>query len=197
MLSLRSIRRRLAARRPEPRIEADVRQAAVAVVLREVRGAVEALFIQRAERRGDPWSGQMAFPGGHLDEEDADLCAAAVRETREEIGLDLAPTSLLGELPRQRPLSVRRRMVVAPFVFAIEGDPACAPNHEVAAVVWAPLAPMHRGESVGRESPLRPADGASFSGFRLPGGHFVWGMTYRMVQTLFETIDPAYRRAAD
>lgn len=192
MLDLPAIRDRLAAFQP-PRFpfDADTRQAAVAVVLRTVGNATETLFIRRAIRPGDPWSGQMAFPGGHRDPEDADLCAAAIRETFEEIGLDISAAPLLGELPAQRPVSVRRRLLVAPFVFEIDGDPALRPNHEVAEAVWTPLAPMYRGDSHDVDTP--GGDLTAFSGFRLPGGHFVWGMTYRMVQTFFETLDPAYR----
>ncbi len=203
MLDLRSIRRRLRDHEPDPHaIDSRVRQAAVAVVLRERDDDTEVLFIKRAERPGDPWSGHMAFPGGHRDPEDADLLAAAIRETFEEIGLDISSAAMLGELPRQRPMSVRSNMLVAPFVFEIDGNPQFAPNHEVAAVVWTPLAPMHRGDNVKRSIPPFDEDGASndpsaFSGFRLRGGHFVWGMTYRMVQTFFETIDPAYRRQPD
>ncbi len=200
MLDLASIRCRLAANRPaRPSIDADVRQAAVAVVLRAVNGVTETLFIKRAEKDGDPWSGHMAFPGGHRDPGDADLCAAAVRETAEEIGLDISSAPVLGELPWQRPMSVRRQMLVAPFVFEIEGDPAFELNHEVAEAVWTPLAPMYHGENAERSSPRFDADAAvagptTFSGYRLAGGHFVWGMTYRMVQTFFESLDLGYQR---
>ncbi len=160
------------------------------------------LFIKRAEKAGDPWSGHMAFPGGHRDPSDVDLRAAAMRETQEEIGLDISTATMLGELPRQRPMSVRSNMLVAPFVFEIEGDPPLTLNHEVAATAWAPVAPMHRGENVVRSKPPFQVDSpngepGAFSGFRLAGGYFVWGMTYRMVQTFFETIDPHYQRMSE
>ena len=202
MLRLASIRERLAGLRPQ-HLAADeqrARQAAVAVVLRERQTGTEMLFIKRAEKAGDPWSGHMAFPGGHRERQDADLRAAAVRETEEEIGLDISAASVLGELPRQRPMSVRSNMLVAPFVFAIDGDPAFTLNHEVAATVWAPLAPMHQGRNAERDSPPFNGEGSgasAFNGFRLAGGYFVWGMTYRMVQTFFETIDPDYARLPD
>jgi hypothetical protein len=95
------------------------------------------------------------------------------------------------ELPAQRPVSIRRSLLVAPFVFEIDGDPTFRLNHEVAEAVWTPLAPMYRGDSHDTDTP--GGDLTAFSGFRLPGGHFVWGMTYRMVQTFFETLDPEYR----
>ena len=150
MLDLVSIRARLGEHRPSPLAPgASTRQAAVAVVLRKAQNGAgddaEMLFIQRASRPGDPWSGHMAFPGGHLDPDDADLCAAAVRETHEEIGLDISSAPLLGRLEAQRPQAVRRDMLVAPYVFAIEGDPAFSLNYEVAEAVWTAIAPMHSG----------------------------------------------------
>ena len=192
MLDLHRIRRRLASQPPHDPIPADARQAAVAVILRERNHVLEVLFIKRAVKDGDPWSGHMAFPGGHKDPEDVDLLAAAVRETDEEIGLDISRAPVIGSLPPERPMSVRRPMLVSPFVFEIEGDPSFAPNHEVADVVWTPVEPMFTGENHAVGSP----DGGvmRFNGFRLTERHFVWGMTYRMVQTFFEAVDPGYER---
>jgi 8-oxo-dGTP pyrophosphatase MutT (NUDIX family) len=78
------------------------RQAAVAAVLRAPPdgGDAEILLMRRAERHGDPWSGHMAFPGGRREEGDATLLDTAIREAREEVGLDLrAHGTLLARLP--------------------------------------------------------------------------------------------------
>ncbi|KAL8683954.1 MAG: hypothetical protein Q9186_000165 [Xanthomendoza sp. 1 TL-2023] len=53
------------------------------------RGDPEVLFIKRAARKGDRWNGHIAFPGGGRDLADEDDIATSVRETREEIGMDL------------------------------------------------------------------------------------------------------------
>lgn len=201
MYPLSFIRRRLAEARPElDAVGVDVRQAAVAVILRPVRQAgdgndVDILFIKRAEKAGDPWSGHMAFPGGHREPSDADLRAAAARETLEEIGLDLAGAEYLGPLAHQQasPRGRTLNMIIAPHVFAIDGDPAFTPNYEVAKVVWAPLARL--ADNGWHDTETRPMAGQPtiFNGYRLPEGHFVWGLTYRMLKTLFTTLDPDWQ----
>lgn len=66
-------------------------------------GTLEALFIKRAARRGDRWTGHIAFPGGRRDPEDEDDIAAAMRETMEEVGIDLSGENVLrlGNLPQR------------------------------------------------------------------------------------------------
>lgn len=66
-------------------------------------GDAEAVFIKRAARKGDRWTSHVALPGGKRDPEDADDKATAIRETSEEIGLDLTSPSALfvGNLPER------------------------------------------------------------------------------------------------
>ena len=67
------------------------------------KGDPEILFIKRAGRAGDRWSGHTALPGGRRDPLDADDRAAAIRETMEEVGLDLTRSDCLyaGNLPER------------------------------------------------------------------------------------------------
>lgn len=166
----------------------------MAIVLREREEDTDILLIKRAEKEGDPWSGDMAFPGGHREPQDADLPAAALRETEEEIGLVVQRANMIGALSQQRP--TRRGgasdMLVAPYVFFHDGDPCFDLSDEVAAVVWSPLGPMHGGRSHASENRLIAGVPTPFNGYRVTGGHFVWGLTYRMIETLFEAIDPGY-----
>jgi len=119
-------------------------RAAVAVILREGAAGLEVLFIRRAEQDGDPWSGQMAFPGGRAEPGETDLRTTAVRETLEEIGIDLdAAGEYLGALDEVRAMARMRPMdlSIQPFVFRLRaGAPAAlALSAEVAGVHWLPL----------------------------------------------------------
>ena len=196
MYRLSFIRRRLAEVRPQLfAADRSTRQAAVAVILRDQAGDTDILFIKRAVKAGDPWSGHMAFPGGHLESGDADLRAAAERETLEEIGLDLSATEYLGALDHQRAMPRGRtlNMLIAPHVFAIEGDPVPALNFEVQEVVWTSLSLL--ASNACHDTETRPMAGTPtvFNGYRLERGHFVWGLTYRMLKSFFSTLDPAWQ----
>ena len=175
-------------------VSEETRQAAVAVVLHETAEGSRILFIKRAQHDGDPWSGHMAFPGGHRDSDDISLQATAVRETQEEIGLDLNAATFLGPLSQQRamPRGRTRDMLVAPFIFQIDTIPAFRLNHEVDEIVWGPLDDMlDRSLSDTETRPVGSSE-TVFNGYRLNGEHFVWGLTYRAVQTFFKVLDPSY-----
>jgi 8-oxo-dGTP pyrophosphatase MutT (NUDIX family) len=175
--------------------QANTRQAAVAIILREHDGGSDILFIQRSEKPGDPWSGHMAFPGGHLDPLDDDLQAAAVRETWEEVGLDLSDADYLGAVDQQRAMPRGRElnMLIAPHVFHVTGDPTFNINYEVAEVVWTRLSPLISGERHDTETKPMAGKPTIFNGYRLERGHFVWGLTYRMLKSFFAVVDPQWQ----
>lgn len=106
----------------------------------------EILFIKRATNPADAWSGNVAFPGGRRDALDIDDCATAVRESFEEIGLDLSVSGGLalcaGRLS-DRGVSVRgayqQGFVLCPFVFVLtvpEPPAFVLQPSEVAATRW-------------------------------------------------------------
>ena len=167
------------------------KRAAVAMIVREAEVDSEILFIQRAEHPLDPWSGHMAFPGGRADPEDGgDLMATALRETAEEIGVDLrAHGEMLGHLS-DIPAIARGKfmgMVIRPYVVALRGSPEIVPNHEVAAVVWSPLGPLVRGERKTIYPYVHEGVELKLPGHRV-GERVVWGLTHQMVESLFAIV---------
>jgi len=191
---LSTIAARLASREPPPDAVTGERQAAVAAILRAPEGAhdAEVLLIRRAEREGDPWSGQMAFPGGRREPADPSLYHTALRETHEEIGLDLAEHArLLGRLDDLAAVARARRvgMQISPFIFALD-EPAPPPftlSDEVAEVVWAPLGAMARGERAARYPYTHEGTLYDMPAFAI-GERIVWGLTFRMLEMLFDAL---------
>ena len=167
----------------------DVRRAAVALVLREAAEGVELLFIRRAIFPGDPWSGQVAFPGGRHEPGDESLVQTAIRETHEELSIDLAADArLIGSLDDLHPRTpVLPPIVVRPFVFGAHGNLTLALSPEVADAFWVPIpvlgAPETSAESVVevRGMPIRVPS------FR-HGDHVIWGMTERMLRQFLEVV---------
>ena len=187
---------RALALRPPQRVEVDVAsKAAVALALRENARGLELLFIHRAEHPQDPWSGQMAFPGGRFERGDADLEATAVRETREEIGIDLRRSAeRIGSLDETRAMSRMRPLdlTITPFVYRMTqpGEPSL--SSEVRGVHWIGLDDLLGSRY--RELMDYRHDGQrlQFPCF-LVEGRTIWGLTYRMFSNLQQLLEETAR----
>jgi 8-oxo-dGTP pyrophosphatase MutT (NUDIX family) len=167
------------------------RRAAVAIVLRDgPEGQLELLLIKRSEREDDPWSGHIALPGGRHDPADATLQDTAVRETREETGIDLDRDGIvLGTLDELRPRTESLpAIIVTPFVAVVRRDVTMETSDEVAIAFWVPLASLS-DPALTVQSDVT-ARGATW---RVPsyvlGGHIVWGMTERILRNLLAILD--------
>jgi 8-oxo-dGTP pyrophosphatase MutT (NUDIX family) len=182
---LASIGERLRGRVPSMVDRAPARRAAVAVVLAPTEEDLRLLLIRRAEHPQDPWSGHMAFPGGRHDPaEDATLEATAIRETREEVGIDLADGELLARLDevQAHARGAALDLVVTPFLFALDRPRSTEIDRsEVADALWVPLEVFRDARFHGTTRVSRAGFGADFPAF-LYEGNTVWGMTYRMIQ---------------
>lgn len=186
-LSMTIMRERLGKTLPASLLVPEGKPAAVATIYREGERGPEILLIQRAERQGDPWGGHMAFPGGRHETKDASLFHTAVRETNEEIGIDLERCGELVGVLGDHEATARRvatGMPVRPYVFELIGSPVFSTNEEVQSVVWLPIVPSLRGEN--KTTISVTYEGVSYT---LPGyevtGRTVWGLTYKMLQDLF------------
>lgn len=160
----------------------DERLAAVAAVFGP---RDELLLIRRSERPGDPWSGHMAFPGGHREPSDPSLRAAAEREAREELGLDLSPAVFLGALGVLAPLTRKgpRAVTVAPFVYALDAWPDYVLSSEVAGVHHIAFSRFIEGEGRGTFPYSWQGHDVELPCVNLDGA-FIWGLTLRMIDDL-------------
>ena len=174
--------------RAKPEAAPGASPAAVALILLEGPRGLETLLIRRAERADDPWSGQVALPGGRYDPGDADLLVTAIRETREETGVDLSAAERLGVLddlyPRTPTLPA---VVVRPFVFALASRPTLVPGVEAARVFWLPLDRLsQRGVRRDFTLPVRGVE-RTFPAY-VVDEIVIWGMTERILTPFLKLI---------
>jgi len=156
------------------------KSASVAVIFRDAQDDEEVLLIRRAEREGDPWSGQVAFPGGMVSAADRSFEDTAMREAAEEVGVDLSGGAAIFR-GYMRDLRARtKEVVVVPAVFKLVSLSSLKPNQEVASCEWASLGELASEEA--RSSYLIPR-----SGGQIPfpcivhRGLVIWGLTERIL----------------
>ena len=172
----------LSRRTPHEADQATRPLAAVALVL--ATGPDRLLLIRRAERAGDPWSGQLALPGGRRQLDDADLLATAIRETWEETGVRLERDWCRAQLDDLVPLTpTLPPIIVRPFVFQVAEAAQPGISSEVTHSTWLPLAAMLTEGVFGARTIEVRGVPRVVDGYQLEAG-FLWGMTERIVSPI-------------
>lgn len=162
------------------------RQASVAMVLRNLDSVPQMFFIERAQNENDPWSGQIAFPGGNHDHADSDAVATAIRETDEEVGIVLPAESLIGRLNDQQGRNNYHSLdlVISCFVFEIQDHHITHNNYEVADSFWVDVA--HLNDVANRVAHRTSYSPEPYPGILLDSSRVLWGLTYRFVEMFLE-----------
>lgn len=190
MISLEGIQTVLADHQPELSQATDGKHASVALILRNGSQGPEVLFIRRAEHEGDPWSGDVAFPGGRVEKKDENPRKAAERETLEEIGLDLEKAAFLGQIDDIQGAYLPVR--ISCYAYCLNETPQLKHNYEVVNSFWIPISTLQAPErnrtarftyrNHTKSHPIIDLDGFS--------ERFLWGITYRLLQQFLELVTP-------
>lgn len=169
--------------------------AAVAIVLRDGDNGTEFLLMQRAKHDADPWSGQMAFPGGKVEQADASSMAAAIRETAEEVAVELQEQDYIGQIDDiyGHNISSKNNLHISCYVFKPEHELSPSGNHEVADIVWMPISFLNDANNAHDfYHPKDPSMKMPAVMINVDREQVLWGLSLRMLQMMFEILDKPF-----
>ena len=161
----------------KPESEIQNADAAVALLLRPANQDFRVLLVKRTENLSDPWSGQMALPGGKSDPKDQTMKQTVIREILEETDIDVTRgCCFLGALENMRS-SVRPKLLVTPFVILLQHEPTITLNEELEGYLWVLLKEMRKCKGTAKlafgETPAYIVE-----------ENVIWGLTYRILEKL-------------
>jgi 8-oxo-dGTP pyrophosphatase MutT (NUDIX family) len=155
--------------------------AAVMILLRDEGRGLEVLLGERRKREGDPWSGQIGLPGGRHHQEDETLLRTAIRETIEEVGMNVKEDAeVLGHMAPRSPGN-KPELLVVPFVALATKPLTPAPGPEMTSIFWVPLADLPATHGKAKvHTILGELNVPAFA----YGERLIWGFTYRILEEL-------------
>ncbi|MFB5601558.1 MAG: NUDIX hydrolase [Nitrosopumilus sp.] len=122
---------------PEIQSDMDYRLAAVLVI---IYGKTPLIIMTEKPKSMKFHAGEISFPGGKLDTNDSNLLDTALRETSEEIGLNVSKNEIVGQLNPVKTLTTG--FLILPFVCMLEQIPPLVTNSEVEKILHIPLSPF-------------------------------------------------------
>ncbi|MCY3768476.1 MAG: CoA pyrophosphatase [Gammaproteobacteria bacterium] len=184
----RNIKQKIRGYRPSLIRSEQNRLASVALILKDIERDPHMFFIERARNPDDPWSGQIAFPGGNLEKRDGNVRDTAIRETFEEVGLALDAGSGLGRLDDQQGRNNHREipLSISCFIFHVDSGEISINHHEVGDSFWVSL--DHLLDPGHRILYDTPYSSDPYPGIQFPCGRVLWGLTFRFVERFLEVI---------
>jgi len=157
--------------------------ASVSLILLEDDHSLRLLFIQRAVRPGDPWSGDIAFPGGKGELGDSNKLTTSIRETKEEVGIYLQEEYCIGKLP-DISLESSHNFSISPYIFQlINNDKFNLDPEEVADCFWVDLSDFFNISNY--SSSIVDFRGREYTApFVMINNKKIWGITYILLTEL-------------
>lgn len=161
-------------------------KAAVNVILKLEDGRLKTLMIKRAENPRDPWSGDVAFPGGRVEDEDSTFIDTALRETFEEVGISREKLEVLGILEPVHPQS-HPEFKVVPVISILKGEEDIVLGVEAVKAFWVDVGNLGREVRVWNPKKKREVEGYVYE------GEIIWGMSKRIMDKLIMLVSRCFK----
>ncbi|UCE96524.1 MAG: CoA pyrophosphatase [Candidatus Bathyarchaeota archaeon] len=159
--------------------------AAVALLLKPASEGFKTLFVRRVENPLDPWSGQIAFPGGKRSLTDQNIKQTVIRETLEETNINLVHgCRFLGMLDTMKS-TLRPELLVAPFIILLEREPSIILNNELKGYSWVSIKRLQKCKGTAK-FPFGEVNAYLFD------GKVIWGLTYRICEKFLPILEHAF-----
>lgn len=151
----------------------------LAAVLIVIYGPEPSVIMTERPKTMDHHAGEISFPGGRWEKDDSDLLATAIRETREEIGVEISNTQVIGQL---KPVTtLNSGFTIAPFITIQEKIPLIRTTSEIESILQMPLIPLLKTMDKD-EDPTHKSIQEMYT-FKFQN-HLIWGASARMLNQI-------------
>ena len=158
-------------------------QTKLAAVLIVIYGKEPMIIMTKRPKTMNQHAGEISFPGGTWTQHDNDLLTTALRETKEEMNLDLSRQQIIGQI---KPVTtLNSGFTIMPFICILDEIPTLIPNSEIESILHIPFLPLLNTI----EDDLEPSHKSiqEMYAFRYQH-HLIWGASARMLKQMFNIL---------
>lgn len=159
------------------------RKTKLAAVLIVIHGKESRIIMTERPKSMNHHAGEISFPGGTWEHDDEDLLSTALRETKEEMNLDVNRQQIIGQL---RPVTtLNSGFTIMPFICILDKVPPLVPNSEIESVLHIPLIPLLKTMEDDLDQSHKSIQ--EMYTFKYTH-HLIWGASARMLKQIFDLL---------
>ena len=160
--------------------DSDSKLAAVMII---IFGNEPMLLMTERPKTMNHHAGEISFPGGTWERKDGDLLGTAIREAREELGIEISRSTVIGQL---KPVTtLNSGFTIIPFIVMLDELPSIVPNSEIESVLRIPLFSFLKTIEDDRDPSHRSI--LEMYTFKFQD-HLIWGASARMLKQILDKI---------
>ncbi len=165
---------------PDVKYDGQTKLAAVLIV---IYGKEPMIIMTERPKTMNHHAGEISFPGGTWTPRDADLLTTALRETKEEMNLDISRQQIIGQI--RSVTTLNSGFTIIPFICILEEIPKLIPNSEIETILHIPFVPLLNTIEDDLD-PLHKSIQEMYA-FRYQH-HLIWGASARMLKQMFNLL---------